>query len=354
MNNPVVLADFHNLSLFHSLQLLFEKRLGGKLFRPIGIEWFDNGYFKLAEPYGNDPATVAQFLEVNSIPKDGTQPLNDTTEAHSGIYEFTDLSNQTTNKGITFEAFKNMKFDIIIASIPDHIKPFQELIQKYQPQAKFIFQMGNIYWDKTVNFNNVPNVMASVAKFNLPASCNSVFYHQEAEDEIFRPQNKKHNKEIVSFVNCLPSHSTIGNYIQLKSLLPEYNFKSYGISCDNGIVTGTQNISNIMNESYFGIHLKFGGDGYGAIIHNWLACGKPVIVNYETYKNQLAGQILIPDETCISCDSDSDIPQVIDKIRNISPWKYEWMCQKAREIFKEKVNYDREETEIRKFLERLN
>lgn len=348
-----ILADFHNLSLFHSLQLLFEKRFGGKLYRPTGIDWFTNGYFKLAEPYGNDPATVAQFLEVNSIPKDGTQPLNDTTEAHSGIYEFTDLSNQTTNKGITFEAFKNMKFDIIIASIPDHIKPFQELIQKYQPQAKFIFQMGNIYWDKTVDFNNVPNVMASVKEFPLPATCNSIFYHQEFETDIFCPQNKKPNKDLVSFVNCMPQMGTIGTYMQLKGMLPEFNFKSYGISCDNGIVTGTQNIANIMNQSYMGVQLKTGGDGMGHIVHQWFACGKPIIVNYETYKNQLAGELMIPDETCIVCNTFEDVPNVIEKIRKITPMKYEWMCQQSLQRFKDYVNYDEEEKKMRVFIDKL-
>lgn len=352
MNNPVVFADMHNLGLFHSLQLLFENRLGGKLYRPIGIEWFDGGFFKLAESYGNNPATVAQFLEVNSIPKDGTQPLNETTEVHSGIYEFTDLSNQTTNKGITFEAFKNTKFDIIIASIPDHIKPFQELIKKYQPQAKFIFQMGNIYWDKIVNFNDIPNVMASVAKFDLPASCNSIFYHQEFETEIFCPQNKKPKKEMVSFVNCMPQMGTIGTYMSLKATLPEYNFLSYGISCDNGIITGTQNIANIMNQSYMGVHLKSNGDGFGHILYNWFACGKPVIINGNDYKDKLGNELLIDGETCIDADLHS-IPEVIESIRKLTPIKYEWMCQQALQIFKDKVNYDEEEKKMRVFIDNL-
>jgi hypothetical protein len=347
-----ILSDMHNLGLYHSLQLLFEKRLGHNLYRPIGIEWFDNGYFQLAKPYGNDPATVAQFLEVNSIPKDGTQPLNNTTEAHSGIYEFVDNSNQTTNKGITFEAFKDMKFDIIIASVPDHIKPFQELIQKYQPQAKLIFQMGNIYWDKIVDFSQVPNVMASVARFNLPDSCNSVFYHQEIDTDIFKPQNKKVNKDIVSFVNCMPQMGTIGTYMQLRALLPEFNFKSYGISCDNGIITGTQNIANIMNQSYMGIHLKSGGDGFGHVLFNWFACGKPIIVNGNDYKDKLGNELLTDGETCIDVDQHS-IPEVIETIRKITPMKYEWMCQQAYQRFKDCVNYDEEEKKIRGFMDKL-
>ena len=149
-----ILADAHNLGLFRSLQLLFEKRLGYELYRPIGLDYFTSGYFKLAEPYGNNPATIAQFLEVNSATPDGSMRLNDAKSVSEGVYEFDDKSNNCTNKGITLEQFKKEKFDIIIASIPQHIEPFKELIQKYQPDAKFIFQMGNIYLMEPKWFEN--------------------------------------------------------------------------------------------------------------------------------------------------------------------------------------------------------
>lgn len=349
-----ILADMHNLGLYYSLQLLFEKRLKGELYRPVGMDWFNEGYFKIAEPYGNNPSTIAQFLEVNSSSPDGLFRLNDAKKVQDGVYEFIDLANDTTNKGITLETFKNTKFDIIIASIPQHIEPFKELVQKYQPQAKFVFQCGNVYWDKSVDYSKVPNLLASVKKFDVPPTCNTVWYHQEFDLEIFQPQGKKHKNQIVSFVNSLPTMGTIGNYMVLKNQLPEFGFKSYGIGCDDGIISGTQEIANIMNESYFGIHLKHGGDGMGHIIHNWFACGKPVIVNYETYKNQLAGELMVPDETCFALDGPGDVPGVIDKIRKLSPIKYEWMCQQSYQKFKEVCNFDKEEVEIRKWLDNLN
>ena len=350
---PKVFCELHNLGLFHSLQLLFEKHLGYELFRPIGISWFTENFFKLAEPYGNNPATIAQFLEVNSASPDGKMRLNDVKKVSEGIYEFEDKSNNCTNKGITLEQFKKEKFDIIIASIPQHIEPFKELIRLYQPQAKFIFQMGNIYWDKTVNFATVPNLMASVQEFNVPNSCHSIFYHQDIDTEIFYPQNKKHpNKDLVSFVNCLPQLGTIGTYMSLKQMLPEYRFLSYGIGCDNGIITGTQNIANIMNQSYFGVHLKSGADGFGAIIFGWYACGKPVIVNGNDYADKLANELLIDGETCIDADKHSTA-EIVEMIRKMTPLQYEYMAQQAYQIFKDKVNYPEELEKLKLFIDTL-
>lgn len=40
-----VLVDFHHTDLFRSFIMLFEKRLGGKVFRPSGSDWYDKGYY---------------------------------------------------------------------------------------------------------------------------------------------------------------------------------------------------------------------------------------------------------------------------------------------------------------------
>lgn len=348
-----IFSDMHNLGLYQSLQFLFEKRLGGELFRPIGIEYFNEGYFRLAEPYGNNPATIAQFLEVNSNTPDGSPRLNDAKKVQDGVYEFGDPTTDYTNKGITLEAFKNTKFDIIIASIPQHIEPFRQLIQKYQPDAKLVFQCGNIYWDKSVDYSKVPNLLASVKKFDVPSTCNSVFYHQEFDLEVFKPQGKKGKKQIVSFVNDLPHMGTLGTYMELKSLMPEFEFKSYGIGCDNGIITGTQNIANIMNESYFGVHLKTNGDGFGHILYNWFACGKPVIINGNDYQDKLGGELLTDMETCIDIDKRS-VYDVIKITKEMRPLQYEYMCQQVHQRFKDCVDYDKEEVKIREWLDKLN
>ena len=134
--------------------------------------------------------------------------------------------------------------------------------------------------------------------------------------------------------------------------MPEFRFLSYGIGCDNGIITGTQNIANIMNQSYFGLMLKTGGDGFGHIIYDWYACGKPVIVNGNDYADKLANELLIDGETCIDADKHS-LSEIVEMVRKMTPLKYEWMCQQAQQIFKDKVNYSEELEKIKLFLDRL-
>ena len=40
-----ILADFHHHALWESLRLVFEERFGWELYRPIGMDWFIEGYW---------------------------------------------------------------------------------------------------------------------------------------------------------------------------------------------------------------------------------------------------------------------------------------------------------------------
>ncbi|MCL5073538.1 MAG: glycosyltransferase [Actinobacteria bacterium] len=335
-----IFSDMHHESLYHSLYLLFEKRLGWELYRPIGLEWFKEGYWAI----NNQEDTARQFLEIGNEPKDGTIPLNDGHEK-GDVYYIQDHHNHSWQKAITLETFKNTKFDVLLASIPQHIKPFQELIDKYQPQAKLIFQMGNHF---DITGLPIKNLMASTAPFSFEG--NKVFYHQEFDLGTFKPSGNPPEKMITSFINVLDKNGGMVNYYTLENIMPDYQFFSYGGQCRDGSVVGIENMARIMQNSAFGFHVKSGGDGFGHVIHNFMACGRPVIVNYSEYKNQLAGKLLIPDETCIVAEIGDDMSKVAEKIKSLTPLQYEWMCQRALDKFLEEVDYDKEERHIRKFL----
>lgn len=319
-----VFSDFHHNSLWTSLEFLFEKRLGYKLYRPIGMEWYPD-YWKIGEPYGElGILTANQYLGHNTLDE----------------------------KGMTLEEFKNTPIDIVIASVPQNIKPYKELVAQYHPEAKFVFQMGNMFNEVLNNMHEIPNLLSSTSEIGIPPTCNAVFYHQEFDLDIFKPQGEPINK-LASFVNCLPQNGHINEFKELKNLLPEYEVKMYGASCDDGIIGTNQEIADIMNSCKFGIHLKYGADGFGHIIHNWYACGKPVIVNGNDYKNKLAGELLVDGETCIDIDKHS-ISEVVDIIKNISEEKYKDMCDRSYKIFKYNVDFDKEEIKIRTFIDNLH
>ena len=56
-----VLADYHHHDLWESLELLFA-RFGWTLYRPIGMEWFEQGYWNHERKWHGD-AIARQYLE---------------------------------------------------------------------------------------------------------------------------------------------------------------------------------------------------------------------------------------------------------------------------------------------------
>ena len=305
------------------------------------MDWYPD-WWKIGDPYEGPERTATQYLDTKGHTPD--RPEED------GILYYDNL------KGVTLDKFKRMQFDIVIASIPEHIIPYQTLIKRYQPDARFILQMGNISWDKTVDFRTVPNLLASTEKFVVPKSCNAVFYHQEFDTNVFKyaPPEYDHRKRVSSFINTIECYPE--DYALLKeymTYMDDYEFKLYGASNPDKCINGDEDIAKEMHNSMFGWHVKKGGDGFGHIIHNWFACGRPPIVKMEYYKDKVAGQLMVDGETCIMIDG-LTVEEGVNKIRHYSvPDLHENMCRMAHSKFGAIVNYDNEQKEIETFLEKV-
>jgi hypothetical protein len=120
-----ILADFHHEELYHSLYLLFEKRLGHELYRQIGTDWYDEGYWMVY----NHPDTVKQYLGLH-ISDDWelirqknagnyiTFPNENAEIKEDGFYQISDKIRGVSYRAITLQKFKETEFDIIISSMP--------------------------------------------------------------------------------------------------------------------------------------------------------------------------------------------------------------------------------------------
>lgn len=346
MSRHKVFCDYHHGGLYHSLHLLFEKRLKWELYRPIGLDWFYQGYWKIAEPYGNDIGTVRQYLDVNSRNWGQSKSVNSDYILSDGIYHIYDISEDFHQKAITLEKFKELDIDIVISSIPAHDITFQKLIKDYKPNATHISQVGNIY-----QYSNSHNVLCSTKPTNVLTGQNVVFYHQEFDLNKFSfvPPTPTliNSKKITSFVILLPMRNIYEEYCKA---LPEFEFRAYGASCPDGSITGTENIAKIMQQSTFGMHLKPEGDGFGHIIWNWAFCGRPLIIYGSHYRDKSAGVFLKDGVTCIDIEGLS-IAEGTSKIRYYSePERYNRMCHTIYNLARENCDFDKEEIEIRKFL----
>lgn len=338
----IVFSDYHHGSLYRSLVLLFEKRLGWKIYRPIGLDWFYQGYWKIAEPYGNSIDTVKQYLDINELKWDQFKNLNGNYILNDGIYHIYDKAEEFHHKAITLEKFKELNINIVISSIPAHDISFQKLINEYKPNAIHISQIGNIYQN-----SNVQNVMCSTIPTDNISGKNVVFYHQEFDLGKFSFIPPTNFDRITSFVHLLPMKDV---YEQYDNALPEFKFESYGALCPNGYIRETRNIAKIMQESTFGIHLKPEGDGFGHIIWSWAFCGRPLIIYGSHYRNKSAEVFLKDGISCIDIEGLS-INDGVSKIRYYAqPDRYREMCQNIYKLAKENCDFDKEEIEIRKFL----
>lgn len=341
-----VFADLHHADLYFSLHRLFEARLGWNLYRPIGLDWFHEGYWKIAEPYGNAMDTVGQYLAIANTGWDQYKNINGNHYVENDIYHTYDPGHDYYQKAITLEKFKSMKFDIVLSSIPRHDDTFPGLISKYQPTAKHISQMGNVR-----QTTRARNVMYTVP-YAPTRDQNTCFYHQEIDPNLYKYVPIPTAKRIYSVVNLLPYAHLFNEY---KNALPEVEFKAYGASCPDGSLPGAKGVSAKMQEANIGWHCKpLGGLGHSAM--GWMASGRPIITrmsDHRGYGGSDCLRLFEPGVTCIDADH-GGVTNNIGMIRRLlDPEVNARFAENAYKRFHEVINYDAEEQELRKFLERL-
>lgn len=341
-----VFTDLHHADLYYSLHLLFEQRLGWKLYRPIGLDWFHQGYWKIAEPYGNSMDTVGQYLDINEDGWDQFKNLNGTHYKENGIYHAYDPTHDYYQKAITLEQFKSMKFDLIVSTIPAHDVSFSRLRDQCHPHAQVVSQMGNINQQ-----SHLQHVLHSTP-YKPNVGQNTCLYHQEIDMELYKyvPPNPD-TRYIFSAVNCLPYANVYGQY---KSLLEDIEFRAYGAGCPNGAVMGTKGVAAIMQQANLGWHIK-PGDGFGHTAMGWFASGRPVVTKMSDVVSYGADApwLFEPGVTCIDLDAGSVSANCAKILAALQPENNLQLAENAKKRFHEVVNYDKEEQEIRKFFERV-
>jgi hypothetical protein len=337
-----ILTDFHHSSLYSSLLYTLESRLGHSVYRQIGERWFKEGFWKI----NRQADTIQQYLGTYGYqPIDGTPSLNNVMWVQDGIYYSRDPNTAQIHKAITFETFMGMNFDVIIASIPQHIEPFMDLARR--KGARFIFQVGNEF---PFDYNTVPNLMASIMP--RPLNCHHVFYHQEFDQNVFRYREPVQSKEIHNYMNVLHNYPEgLEMFTALEKEMPDYSFKMFGSQNRDGCVSGNQQLADSMAKARWIFHCKPGGDGYGHVVYNTFSVGRPLIVKKQHYEGKLAGRMMRDKESCLVIDGMSP-KQMAEYIRSHEE-KNEQMSKSARQVFEEYVNWEKESKDIQKFLEEL-
>jgi hypothetical protein len=344
-----IFADFHHQALYHSLYLLFEERLGWELYRPIGLEWYNQGFWNVYK----HPATAEQYLGLyqgTKLPTDihGNVLLEGDRKnlrytKKNEIYYIKDKGWNCIYKAIRLQQFKDMEFDIILSSIPQHTQPFNKLISLYQPKAKHIFQIGN-GWSTP---SDVKNIMASTSPTNIAK--HTVFYHQEFNLDVFRYEPPGFQNVVNSYIHYMKKKSVMD---QVGRQLPGWCFTKYGAGMDASL-QGVRAVAEAIRDSSFTWQYKPGGDGFGHTIFGSYACGRPALVWRKHYVGCGADKLFEDGVTCIDTSIRST-HEIVSLLKHYSqPDIHDQMCEAAYQRFKAVVDFDAEFEKIKKFLEDL-
>jgi hypothetical protein len=345
-----VLADYHHHDLWESLELLCA-RLGWTLYRPIGMEWFDKGYWNHERSWHGD-AIARQYLEPW-----GT----DIPHPHTRF----DKSHGRWQNLLTLDQARNIDLDIVISTLAHNHEGFARFAKEVR--ATFGLQLGNVRfgaidmkedrWD-LARFGLVSSILPQ------PVNVPHVVYHQEFDLHDFRaePIVVHEPLRIASFVQCFAENTrTYPLFVEAASSLPQYEWGVYGsygsVEPDQwakGNIDTCAGIGEAMRQNDIAWHGKAWSDGFGHVIHDWFAVGRPVIGYQSYYQNQLAGPLWQEGVTSfdITGKTAHEVGNLLAELHR-EPERIVEMGANAARRFREVVDFDAEEQAIRRMFSRV-
>lgn len=319
-----VLADRHHSGLYHSLQLL-ARRMGWTLYTPIGMGWWDAGYWAFGKSTYQDDRLAQQFL-VGVAGPDGLGAPPDG--------EFPDWPIPT----VTLDEARTMPWAYVIATVPDNEDGFAAFASEVG--AKLIVQVGNT--GQYVAWHRDPLVLSSS---EMPIHGRGVVYHQEMDPIKYRPPHFRGTA--ASFVNCMPQMGRCWDLLQEAQRIGQ-RIAVYGINGPDGIIKPNTALVDLMASVDWGWHDKAQGDGFGHVIHTWAAVGRPLVGHASHYAGKMGERFWQDGVTCIDLDRHT-VAEAVATIRRMCACRHADMCMAIRSAF-DGIDYEAEAESIRGLL----
>jgi len=316
-----ILTDQHHADLLYGLQRLFEDRLGYNLFVPKGHAWWDAGYWQFGHAIASDDRLARQYLDTNDTYR----------EVEPGLFLTFDPGHpERPIYGVTLERAQTMEWDAVLASVQENQAGLHRFAQEHD--ARSLYQIGNAR--QQVDWSLDPLVLNAA---EAPMEGRGVYIGQEFDYQtVFRARKPIQSNRISSFVNLLSGiPESWEPFAGLRDRLPEYEFRHYGHQAvqaaepTDGNLHPVSAIALEMALAEWAYHSKPTGDGFGHIIHNWAAIGRPLIGHAHFYAGQRAEALWQDGVTCIDLDRHS-LDEAADIIRNTTPERHEEMCRAIR------------------------
>ena len=328
-----ILVDRHHADLLYALQRLFEDRLGIELYVTLGHEWWDEGYWRFGEVWGDD-RLARQFLDTNAQYR----------EVEPGLFlTFDPCHPERPLYGVTLERAKGWSWDYVLATVQDNQKGFHRFAS--ETNAKYLYHIGNTRQEVDWSLDPI-----ALNASDSPMQGRGVNIGQEFDHlTTFRYREPERMDRITSFVNLLPLiPESWGPFAELSKLLP-FEFRSFGHECPDGSLTPVGAVAEQMARSGWGYHDKPTGDGFGHVIHNWAAIGRPLIGHARYYAGQKAEAFWQDGVTCVDLDKHS-VFEAAQIINSMSGERYVGMCRAIRETLERVYDPERDAQAVRGLL----
>ena len=308
-----LLADRHHSDLFYGLQRLFEDRLSLELYTPIGHDWWTEGYWQFGAVFGDD-RLARQYLDLAW------------REVEPGLHlGFDNLHPERPIYGVTVAAAREMRWDFVSASVQEN----QAGMARFAAEAgaRYLYHVGNAR--QQVDLSLSPLIL-NAAEADTPPE-RTAFVGQEFDwQTTFRYQEPAPSRRITSAMNLLPGVPEAAvPWTELAAALPDWEFRSYGHSCPDGFLAPVQAVADAMARSAWAFHCKPTGDGFGHVIHNWAAIGRPLIGRGSYYGGQRASPLWDDMRTAVDLDRHT-IAEAAEIIGGLSVSEHMAMCRAIR------------------------
>ena len=323
-----VLADYHHAELYESLLLLFEDRFGWEVSRPVGHRWYEVGLWR----HSNNLAVVAQFTDMPPH----AQLAGDHYEMSSATVH------GRRHRLVTYEQFHSTPWDFVLTTLDGHEQAWQRLADEIGARA--IYQVGNA--NQPIDWT-LRHLVLAAARIEVRGP--ALTYHPEFCCIDYRYASPPTPYRITNFMNCLSASTpAYEDWLSLQAALPEFEFREHGIDGCDGMLHACAPIGAAMRESGWAFHDKPMSDGYGFVIHQWAATGRPLLGRARYYAGRLAEPLWGEGITSL----DLGRPGAVDRIRAVAAdrARHDLMCRDMAARFGQLVDFDAEAEAIARFV----
>lgn len=334
-----LLVDYHHADLFESHQLVFGDRFGWQVCAPYGMAWFDQWFWSFERSAHGD-AIARQYL---------VDIWGDAEPDANGLVHLPDRRHAgRTIVGITLDAARETHWDLVMSSVPDNAHGFRTLARACG--ARFFVHIGNQWGDEA--WEEHPDGAIVTTTSPVPASVPHVVVHQEFRRDVFHYAPPEGFGPVASFVNCFPETPEYQGFLALARQTTDFDWAVYGAigmvgapdEFTRGDIVGVERLAEAQRASGAIWHAKHWSDGFGHVVHNAFAVGRPVVGYERYYRDKLAGPLWVDGVTSIDVDRHEPVAE-LRRLRD-NPDAHRAMCEAAARRFDEIVSFDEDAARI--------